>query len=333
MAFWQWSSTASADANADPSINWSEGQAPSSVNDLARAMMARLAEFRDDTSGLITTGGTSTAYTVASYQGLNSVPNDGQIVAFSPHTTSGVNPTLTVDGGTTYPLQSSTGTAIAAAALLAGTPYTAKFSVANAAWMLHGFFGNPFDIPLASGMDYWGATVPNSNFAFPSGQAISRTVYAPLFALVGTTYGTGDGTTTFNIPDLRGRVVAALDNMGGSSANRLSGSGLSSTTTLGGSGGSATETISQGNLPNVNLTSGTLSVSWNPAIAYQTGNSGAGANAFQLANTASGNGAGALNPIFAPQFAVSGNVPLGGSGTPLITMQPTIICNYIMRIL
>jgi microcystin-dependent protein len=40
---------------------------------------------------------------------------------------------------------------------------------------------------------------------FPYGQAISRTTYATLFAAMGTTFGAGDGSTTFNVPDLRGR--------------------------------------------------------------------------------------------------------------------------------
>jgi len=79
--------------------------------------------------------------------------------------------------------------------LVQGTPYSAKFSLSNLAWMLFGFYANPFIIPLASGIDYWGSTVPNSNFAFPAGQAISRTTYATLFALIGITYGGGDGSS------------------------------------------------------------------------------------------------------------------------------------------
>ena len=62
MAFWKWSRTASSNASADNTINWAEGMAPSAVNDSARAMMARTAEWRDDISGTITTAGTSTAW-------------------------------------------------------------------------------------------------------------------------------------------------------------------------------------------------------------------------------------------------------------------------------
>jgi microcystin-dependent protein len=70
------------------------------------------------------------------------------------------------------------------------------------------------------------------------GQAVSRTTYSALFTIVSTTYGAGDGSTTFNLPDLRGRTVAGLDNMGGTAASRLTNaiSGLTGTT-LGAVGG------------------------------------------------------------------------------------------------
>lgn len=44
-----------------------------------------------------------------------------------------------------------------------------------------------------------------------NGDAVSRTTYAALFAVIGTTFGTGDGSTTFNVPDFRGRVPAGVD--------------------------------------------------------------------------------------------------------------------------
>ena len=51
MTLHKWSQTAANNATADASVNWQEGQAPSSVNDSARAMMASVAKYRDDVSG------------------------------------------------------------------------------------------------------------------------------------------------------------------------------------------------------------------------------------------------------------------------------------------
>lgn len=75
-------------------------------------------------------------------------------------------------------------------------------------------------MPVGSVVDVAGATAPLGTLLC-YGQAISRSTYSDLFAYLGTLYGSGDGSTTFNLPDLRGRVVAGKDDMGGSSANRL----------------------------------------------------------------------------------------------------------------
>ena len=55
-------------------------------------------------------------------------------------------------------------------------------------------------------------TVAPQGCLFCDGSAVSRTTYAALFAVIGTTYGEGDGDTTFNIPDLSGRVVIGVSN-------------------------------------------------------------------------------------------------------------------------
>ena len=85
-------------------------------------------------------------------------------------------------------------------------------------------------VPLGTVSGFAGSTAP-SGWQLCYGQAISRTQYAGLFAVVSTTYGVGDGSTTFNVPDLRGRVVAGLDNMGGTDAARLSTANTLGTTT------------------------------------------------------------------------------------------------------
>lgn len=222
-AIWNWSMTAGNNGTADPTINWAEGMAPSSVNDSARAMMARVAEWRSDISGALTTGGTSTAYTVTTNEGFPTTPNNGQMLSVVPAVTNGLAPTLQVDGGTAYPIWSG-GVAIGAGTMVAGTPYRLTFSVANSAYLLEGGQGNPYSTPLGGMIISTADTPPNSNFAIPYGQCISRTTYAAYFAQVGTRFGGCDGSTTFAMADMRGRLPAGLDNLGGSAAGRLTSS-------------------------------------------------------------------------------------------------------------
>lgn len=101
-----------------------------------------------------------------------------------------------------------------------------------------------------------GVVVPFAGSSAPTGwllcygQAVSRTTYAVLFGAIGTTFGAGDGSTTFNLPDLRGRVAAGVDNMGGTAANRITsgGSGIAGTT-LGATGGAETVTLTVAQMP------------------------------------------------------------------------------------
>lgn len=60
-------------------------------------------------------------------------------------------------------------------------------------------------IPVGSASIFFGASAP-TGWLFCDGSAVSRTTYASLFTAIGTTYGVGNGTTTFNLPDLRGRI-------------------------------------------------------------------------------------------------------------------------------
>lgn len=92
-------------------------------------------------------------------------------------------------------------------------------------------------IPSGVVLPYAGATAPNG-WLLCFGQAVPRTTYSGLFAAIGTTYGVGDGTTTFGLPDLRGRSVFGKDDMGGVAASRVTNavSGIVGTT-LGATGG------------------------------------------------------------------------------------------------
>ena len=79
---------------------------------------------------------------------------------------------------------------------------------------------NGIAAPTGSLVPFAGA-MPPSGWLLCFGQAVLRSLHEDLFAVIGTTYGVGDGVTTFNLPDLRGRVIAGEDDMGGGAANRL----------------------------------------------------------------------------------------------------------------
>lgn len=89
-------------------------------------------------------------------------------------------------------------------------------------------------------MMIWSTDIAPKDWLLCYGQAISRTTYARLFEVVGTTYGVGDGSTTFNIPDFRGRISLGKDNMGGVSANRITNAQAD---TIGGSSGAENHTL------------------------------------------------------------------------------------------
>jgi microcystin-dependent protein len=331
MTLYKWSQTASADATADSTINWAEGQSPSSVNDSARAMMAATAKYRDDIAGAIVTGGTSTAYTVSSYEVFDTLAHlNGQVIAFTPHATNGAAVTLNVDSLGAKPLRTSPGTELLAGTIIQGTPYAAVYNSSDAVFYLRSFYGNPYNIPLAGGLPFFGSTAPNSSFVFPFGQAISRSTYSALFTLLSTTYGTGDGSTTFNLPDLRGRVAAGKDDMGGSAASRLTTAGSAvDGATLGAVGGAQNVALITANLPPYtpagSITNGAISISHNANSANSSSATGGGA--FPVPATISAS-------ISASQAASTfTGTAQGGTSTAVKVAQPTIICNYIMRII
>src|SRR5262252_2864148 len=99
MPVWSWSSTAASNGTIDTTINFQEGQAPSTVNNSARALMAAVAQYRDDIGGALVTTGTSTAYVLATNSVFTSTTVlANQQVAFVPHVTNGGPCTLNIDG-------------------------------------------------------------------------------------------------------------------------------------------------------------------------------------------------------------------------------------------
>ncbi len=334
--FYSWSTTSSANGNSDGTINFLEGQAPSSVNDSARALMARLREYGNDVSGAIVTSGDSTHFSLSSNQGFDSFAHmDGQIIAFTPHVTNaGATCALNVDSLGLCAIRSMPGAILQDGVLIQGTPYVAIFSNADNSFYLQGFYGNPYNIPLGAGFDYWLSTTPNNAFAFPKGQAISRTTYATLFAAMGTTYGTGDGSTTFNLPNKMGRLSAMIED---SSINLTATYFGGNSTHLGATGGADHHTLIANEIPSIQSVNGS-------SVAVSGTISGTSTNGFNGGNVGSGVGGGGafgggttgtVTGTFSGAMAGGAMVVTssntGAQGHTIV--NPIICCNYIMRIL
>lgn len=158
---------------------------------------------------------------------------------------------------------------------------------------------------------YAGSSAP-AGWQLCYGQAISRSLYAALFAVIGTTYGTGDGSTTFNVPDLRGRAIAGLDNMGGSDAGRLDWAN-----TLGTTGGEQYHTLITAEMPSHTHTDSGHTHSYGglgPLFAYGLG-SNAGLQQTGTATTGTGNA----------------NIQNTGGGGAHNNMMPTMLVNWLIR--
>lgn len=78
-------------------------------------------------------------------------------------------------------------------------------------------------VPTGSTQMFAGTSAPRG-WLIADGSAVSRTTYATLFSVIGATYGAGNGSTTFNLPDLRGVVVRGVDRGRGLDPSRVQGS-------------------------------------------------------------------------------------------------------------
>lgn len=162
-------------------------------------------------------------------------------------------------------------------------------------------------LPAGIVSPYAGSAAPNG-YLLCDGSAINRTDYARLFSAIGTAYGAGNGSTTFNLPDLRGRVVAALDNMGGTDAGRLD-----LANTLGTTAGTQTHTLTTAEMP-----SHQHNTAGSPGI-YRNYLGGGSSHAFLGANTST--------TVSDPY-----NTSFTGGGGAHNNMQPTILMNYIIKV-
>lgn len=190
-------------------------------------------------------------------------------------------------------------------------------------------------IPVGAVVPYAGSSAP-TGWLLCYGQTVSRTTYADLFAVLGTTYGAGDGST-FGIPDLRGRAVFGKDNMGGSAASRVTNgtSGITGTT-LGAVGGDErlhahTHSVTDGGHTHTGTTSTdgahTHDATFrNTSAANQSGGLGNNIGEETEATTS----AGSHSHTFTTASATTGITLANGGAGSSQNMPPAIILNYII---
>lgn len=170
-------------------------------------------------------------------------------------------------------------------------------------------------LPIGSGCDYFGTVAPE-NYMFADGRELSRTEYEELFNIIGETYGSGDGSTTFNIPDKRERVST----MYSASSDTFD--------VLGKTGGSKTHVHPLG------LNGGALIRNNGNTMYYtgfqsQAGSMYSGTGGAQIFGYTHNNDSRQTG-----QESASGlsGVGLYGNTNSASSLQPYIVCNYIIKV-
>ncbi len=184
-------------------------------------------------------------------------------------------------------------------------------------------------VPAGTILQYAGAEPPNG-WLLCDGSAVNRASHAGLFAVLGTLYGGGDGSTTFNLPDFRGRVAVGCDNMGVGSANRLT---SAQADVLGGYGGAELVTPAGSVSLSGTVGSTTLSTTQIPShthtLGWETENRGGtkGFRCGQIVNGSLVTDAAGGGGSHTHSFSGSGEL----TGTSIDITQPWLAINYIIK--
>jgi microcystin-dependent protein len=294
----------------------------------ARTNSIRLGQVQDSSATYYpTVAGTADVITITGAAAAITAYAAGQTFVFLAGATNTGAVTVNVDSVGAKSITGPAGAALTAGQIVSGTPVHMTYD--GTQFQINTTAATAFSVGTV--MAWPTATVP-TGWLECYGQEISTTTYAALYAVIGTLYNTGGESGTFRLPDLRGRVIAGEDDMGGTSANRLTGltDGVNGDN-IGWSGGLESTTIAQANLPVANL-SHSLSVSTTISngttvlrgpVATVDPAAGAAASALRASGVSS-------DTIALASGTVSGTVALGGSGTATNNVQPTIIFKWII---
>lgn len=183
--------------------------------------------------------------------------------------------------------------------------------------------------PPGSVIDFAGSAIP-SGWLLCGGQSISRTTYAALFAVIGTTFGSVNGTS-FSLPDCRGRATAGRDFDSGGVAARLSATTMApNATTLGAVGGTQTHTLTEGQMPahthavtgTTNTTGAHTHTAQGAAFSFTGAGGGANADVADVTTSSAGD----------HSHTVTGTAASTGGGAAHPIVQPTILFNKIIKV-
>lgn len=145
-------------------------------------------------------------------------------------------------------------------------------------------------------------------------------------------WGNGNGATTFNVPDLRGRVLPGRDNMGGTAANRLTSTYYGETAAaLGANGGAESKVLLTANLP-AYTPSGSIAIT-DPGHRHEgnTNTTSAGTAVFASAAAPGGTAIQTQTATTGITAAFTG-VAQGGTSTAFSIVQPSMTINYIVKV-
>lgn len=217
------------------------------------------------------------------------------------------------------------------------TVWASNTSNANGALKMREGTGSIVFVGLTPGM-----CIPHAvdeepaGFLKANGQAVSRSTFARLFNKIGTTWGAGDGSTTFNVPNLTGRTVFGVDASNTVlSAATWGGAGA----VFGSSGGVKDRTLVQGNLPNVNLTADAAGSHQHLVIRSNSGVTVALTSSNFVRILGADYSLQGQNPSSnEPDLGLSStagshghNVPLGGSGTAFGVVPPGVAMWWLIK--
>lgn len=191
-------------------------------------------------------------------------------------------------------------------------------------------------LPVGSVIAFAGSTAPQGYALCSHGATLSRTTDARLFAVIGTTYGVGDGTTTFGLPDLEGRTIFGKDSQGRLVTSAYGTLGLDGTT-LGAVNSTSIITVQTANLP-AYTPSGTININpqtiTDPTSYFGPIASGGSSNAW-LQNPSDASGTGLVGSVAHSTISTAtgtftGNAQ-GGSSATLSIVPPGIVLNWLIR--